>query len=91
MNNKDTILNRLSDLTDFISSALERLESGEVLSLSHLDGEVEAVCEQAMSLPRDQIAEVQEPMAAMITKLEALGVALQDFQTHLKTEYDLEG
>jgi len=90
MTTATTIKNRLIELTNFIDDARTRLESGEVINLSHLDEEVDTLCNEAMSLPPTEAAQVQEPMSQMISKLEQLGVALKDFQTHLKTEYDID-
>ncbi|MEM6812199.1 MAG: hypothetical protein AAF549_07005 [Pseudomonadota bacterium] len=87
MSNLDDILQRLSELTQFIEEVQDKLADGEVVNLSHLDQEVENLCQEAMSLPPDQIGQVQEPMAAMIGKLESLGAALQDFQKSLKDQH----
>ena len=76
----------MNELADFITEALERLEKGEVINLSHLDEEVETLCGQAMSLPPADAAKVQEPMALMINKLELLGLALKDFQALMEKE-----
>lgn len=90
MTNATTIKNKLGELTDFITEATTRLEDGEVINLSHLDDEVDTICNAAMSLPPAEAAKVQEPMSMMISKLEQLGLALKDFQSHLKTEYDIK-
>ncbi len=90
MTNATTIKNKLGELTDFITEATTRLEDGEVINLSHLDDEVDTICNAAMSLPPAEAAKVQEPMSVMISKLEQLGLALKDFQSHLKTEYDIK-
>ena len=90
MTDTNSIISRLSELTDFITEALARLEDGEVLNLSHLDDEVEALCEKSMALPPAEAAKIQEPMSQMISKLEELGVALKDFQSNLKDHYDIK-
>lgn len=90
MTNATTIKNKLGELTGFITEATTRLEDGEVINLSHLDDEVDTICNAAMSLPPAEAAKVQEPMSLMISKLEQLGLALKDFQSHLKTEYDIK-
>lgn len=90
MTNATTINQRLNELTDFITDALTRLEKGEVINLSCLDDEVDTLCGQAMNLPPAEAAKVQEPMATMINKLEQLGVALKDFQNHLKDHYNID-
>lgn len=90
MTDTNSIISRLGELTDFITEALARLEDGEVLNLSHLDNEVEALCEKAMELPPAEATKVQEPMSQMISKLEELGVALKDFQSNLKDHYDIK-
>ena len=90
MTDTNSIITRLNELTEFIAEAMARLEDGEVINLSHLDEEVEALCEKSMSLPPAEAAKVQEPMSQMISKLEQLGVALKDFQNNLKNHYDIE-
>ncbi len=90
MTNTATITQQLHDLTSFINDALARLEKGEVINLSHLDDEVDSLCGQAIELPPAEAAKIQEPMAIMINKLEQLGIALKDFQTHLKNHYDID-
>ena len=90
MTDTNSIISRLSELTDFITEALARLEDGEVLNLNHLDDEVEALCEKSMALPPAEAAKIQEPMSQMISKLEELGVALKDFQSNLKDHYDIK-
>ena len=89
MTNANNIAAKLTELTDYITNTIERLEKGEVVNIAHLDGAVEEVCEQAMSLPRAQTEKIQEPMALMISKLEELGRALKDFKSHLKDHYDV--
>jgi hypothetical protein len=90
MTNADRINEKLSGLTAQIDEARARLDKGEVVNLSYLDEEVEQLCQQALSLPPHETAKIQEPMADMISRLEQLSVALKDFQTTLKNDYDLE-
>ncbi|MEM9470177.1 MAG: hypothetical protein AAF988_08440 [Pseudomonadota bacterium] len=89
MSQTDQIIARFQDLTSFIEDAQDRLADGEVINLSHLDNEVEELCQAAISLPPEEAQKVQEPMAVMIGKLETLGAALKDFQESLKKDHDL--
>lgn len=85
MSKADDIVNRLTQLTAFIETAEIQLSKGEVVNLSHLDSEVDELCNQATNLPPADIAKVQPVMATMISKLEQLGLALKDFQADLKS------
>lgn len=84
MTNATEIVTRLKELTAFIEDAQERLKKGEVLNLSHLDGDVAELCEQTLQLSPSDAGRIQPLMGNMITKLEELGLALKDFQNHLK-------
>ncbi|HPF77827.1 MAG TPA: hypothetical protein PLF01_00925 [Alphaproteobacteria bacterium] len=84
MSKADLIVQRLQELTSFIEDAQTKLQSGEVLSLSHLDDEVGQLCDQALNLPPQDAVKVQPVMANMISKLETLSIALKDFQSGLK-------
>jgi urease accessory protein UreF len=86
MSNPQKISQRLQELSDFIESAHTSLGEGEVVNLSHLDGEIEQLCNAALRLPPADAKEVQPVMADMISKLEALGLALQEFQNGLKSQ-----
>lgn len=84
MSNADQIASRLQDMTSFIEGAKARLDKGEVVSLSHLDAEVATLCDQTMRLQPSDASKVQPAMANMISKLEELGIALQDFKSRMK-------
>lgn len=84
MSNADQITSKLENLTHFIEDAKTKLQGGEVVHLSHLDGEVEQLCQQTLKLPPAEAMRVQPIMGNMISKLEELGLALKDFQTSLK-------
>lgn len=85
MSKADQIVDRLTQLTTFIETANMQLAKGEVVNLSHLDSEVDDLCNQTTSLPPTDIVKVQPVMANMISKLEELGLALKDFQAELKS------
>lgn len=84
MRNKDQIISELSRLSGFINEAQEKLAEGAILNLSHLDDEVETICQEIVRLPSADAQAVQPMMADMIGKLEMLGIALQEFQKNLK-------
>lgn len=84
MKNKQDIVKELTRLTAFIETTHTKLGDGKVESLSDLDSAVEALCCDIIALPAVEAKSVQPMMADMITKLEALGIALQEFQTKLK-------
>ena len=84
MGNAEQITIRLQEMTSFIETAQAKLQKGEVVNLSHLDNEVAQLCDQTLKLPPQEASQVQPAMADMISKLEALGLALQEFQSNLK-------
>lgn len=84
MSDVEQIAARLQELSSFIEDAQTKLNKGEVVNLSHLDGEVEQICEQALKLKPELALKVQPIMATMISRLEELGLALKDFQSNLK-------
>ena len=84
MSNAEQIKSRLEELTSFIEEAQSELADGKVVNLSHLDNEVEELCQQTLSLAPQEAQQVQPVMATMISRLEELSVALQDFQKNLK-------
>ena len=88
MSTTSEIIEKLEALTRFIGDAHTALNEGAVVDLSYLDGEVAKICEETLSLPAQEAAKVQPIMGEMITKLEALGVALQDFQSHMKSKVE---
>ena len=84
MNSAEEISNKLKGLISFIENAQEELKGGKVVDLSHLDGEVARICEDTLRLKPEEANNVQPIMAEMISKLETLGIALQEFQKNLK-------
>jgi len=84
----DDIITRLNALSAIIDEAQEKLQNQQVVNLSHLDAEVEQVCQKALSLPPPEAQKVQPAMAQMIEKLEILGQSLKDFQTTLQNRID---
>ncbi len=86
MSSADQIAQRLQELSSFIESAQQQLQKGEVVNLSHVDAEVAQLCDQTLKLKAEEAVQIQPVMAEMISKLEELGVALKDFQTHMKAK-----
>ena len=86
MSKATEIINKLEALTLFIEEAQLKLQQGEVISLSHLDGEVAQLCNGALGLPPQEAVQVQPIMGDMISKLETLSLSLQDFQNNLKNQ-----
>jgi division protein CdvB (Snf7/Vps24/ESCRT-III family) len=86
MKNKEQIIIELNRLSTFIEEAQIKLGDGEVVNLSHLDDEVETICQEIIRLPAAEAQAVQPVMADMIGKLETLGLSLQEFQKKLKGE-----
>ncbi len=84
MKNKQEIINELKRLTALIEQTHTKLGDGTVEGLSHLESDVEVLCRHIIALPTLEAQSVQPMMADMITKLETLGIALQEFQTRLK-------
>lgn len=84
MSKVDEITNKLEAITNFIEQAQIKLQQGEVIDLTHLDGEVAQLCNDTLQLPPADAQRIQPIMGNMISKLEELGTALQDFQTNLK-------
>jgi hypothetical protein len=86
MSKSEEIIAKLNGLTQFIEEALTKLQNGEVVDLSHLDAKVAQLCEETLKLPPEEAVKVQPVMGDMISKLETLGLALQDFQKSLKDQ-----
>ncbi len=84
MSNSDSITNKLKEMSLFIDQAEAALKKGEVINLSHLDKEVEKLCEQALNLPPEDAKAIQPIMGEVISKLENLALSLQNFQSSLK-------
>ena len=80
MANPDQIIKRMNDVTHFIKGAQEKLKTGEVVNLSHLDSEVAQLCDQTLNMVKADAMKIQPAMAEMITQLETLGLQLKDFQ-----------
>lgn len=89
MSKSDEIIKKLNDITAFIEGAQQKLSEGEVINLTHLDGEVETLCQETLTLAPQEAAQVQPVMGNMISKLEELGLALKDFQSNLKNSNGL--
>jgi hypothetical protein len=85
MSKAQNIIIRLTELSSFIDEAQTKLDNGEIVNLTHLDDEVSTLCEETLSLPPQEAVQVQAVMAEMISKLEKLSVALQEFQDNLKS------
>ena len=77
---REQIETRMRELTDFIGEATQSVREGKMVSLHHLDDEVAALCDAAVSLPPADAKAVQPSMAGMIGKLEALSDALQAYR-----------
>lgn len=86
MSKSEDIISKLKALTQFIEGAQAKLQNGEVIDLSHLDAEVAQLCEETLKLPPEEAVKVQPVMGDMISKLETLSLALQDFQKSLKEQ-----
>ena len=78
------LIDRMRKLAEFISDAETSVRSGKLVNMSHLDQEVTVLCNQAISLPPAQAAQVQPQMAELIGNLERLSVALHDFKAARK-------
>lgn len=78
---RDQIETRMREITDFIGDAAQSVREGKMVVLHHLDDEVAALCDAAVSLPPADAKMVQPLMAAMIGKLEDLSRALQDYKS----------
>lgn len=89
MKNKNDIINELKRLSAFIETSHAKLNDNQKIEdLSLLDGDVEKLCNAITALPTLDAQSVQPLMAEMITKLEAFGIALQEFKTRLKGSVD---
>lgn len=86
MGKPDQIVTKLEELTRYIENAQVKLQEGEVINLSHLDGEVAQLCEETLQLLPEEATRVQPVMSNMISRLEELGLALKDFQSNLKNK-----
>ncbi len=84
MSNPTQITNRLQELSTFIEKARDKLQTGEVVDLAHLDDEVSQLCAATLGLKAEDAIQVQPVMADMISKLEEMGIALKDFQNNFK-------
>lgn len=80
MSNRDQIIARLSELTNFIIECTEKVEGGEMVDLKGLDDEIASLCERTVGLPPEEAQAVQPAMAEMIARLEKLGQALKNYQ-----------
>ena len=89
MSSAQEISSQLKELVSFIENAHEQLSSGTVVDLSRLDDEVARICEETLQLSPEEANNVQPAMAEMISKLEALGVALKEFQDGLRNKNGL--
>ncbi len=78
---REQIETRMREITDFIGDATQSVREGKMVTLRHLDDEVAALCDAAVSLPPAEAKAVQPRMAEMIGKLEALSDALQAYRT----------
>ena len=89
MSSAEQIKQQLEEITSFIEEAQKKLQEGEVINLSHLDHDVEKLCQATLQLPPNDAVTVQPIMGSMISKLEELGLALKDFQTNLKDQNNI--
>ncbi len=80
MTSRDQIETRMRDITAFIEQSTQSVRAGKMVTLRHLDDEVAALCDAAVSLPPAEAALVQPMMSAMIARLEELAQSLKDFQ-----------
>ncbi len=80
MSDKDQIMARLTELTNFISECTEKVEGGEMVDLKGLDDEIAGLCERTVALPPEDAQAVQPTMADMIARLEKLGQALKNYK-----------
>ena len=83
MNDSIKIINQMNALSDIIDTAQHNLAQGKVTNLSHLERDIDQLCQQTLSLPAREAATVQPVMGSMIARLEALALALKDFQNTL--------
>lgn len=80
MNTPEEIAQHMRTLADFISEAEIALRGGEVVDLSHLEEEVGALCDQALSLSPEEARSIQPAMADLIARLEDLSGELEAFR-----------
>jgi len=76
----DDIRREMDTLTAFINDCVQSVEDGRIVDLKGLDDQVAALCDSALGLPPQDAAQIQSPMAAMISKVEALEQALRAFR-----------
>lgn len=76
----EDIQSRMQDIRRFIVDSTARLRGGELVSLEGLNSDVAALCTRAVSLPPEQVSEIQPLMADMIDSLETLAATLKEYQ-----------
>jgi hypothetical protein len=82
----EDIQRRMTELTDFINETDQQVRDGHLSDLTGLDEEVASLCDRALALPPAQAVTIQPLMAKMISSLESLAKALEEFQNNLKTQ-----
>lgn len=80
MSELEDIQSRMQDICTFIADSTAKIEAGELVSFSGLDGDVAVLCERAASLPPEDVEQIQPLMTDMITSLETLAAALKKYQ-----------
>ena len=67
-------------LTRFIEEAEAETRGGKTVALGPLDPAISTLCQAARGLPREEMTQVQPPMAGCIGALDRLAAALKDFE-----------
>lgn len=86
MSEAQNIIQRMNELTQFVSQSNDIIKGGQMVDLTGLDDEVASLCDRTVALHPQEAMQVQPVMAELISKLEELGRTLQQFQNNLGSQ-----
>ncbi len=82
----EELQNRLDNMIEFVDQATEQVESGTLANLGTLDKDVSQLCNDVESSSPEVAQAVSNKMAEMVSKLEDLAKALNDYQDKVQSE-----
>lgn len=77
---------RLKSLIDYVNDCERRVVKGEIMDLQGLDRNVIEICDALTSLPRPEALALEDRMAILIERLDALAASMRAQQEKIKAK-----
>jgi len=86
MPNKSDLLNDINAMAAEVGTAMEKLESNEIVTLEGIEPRIREVMEAVADLPPDDAVDMRPALVALLEKMEFFSTSLQEKIDQLRIE-----